>query len=95
MRKNGKSNFRLPELRCDQFFVLDDPSLYHEGLGLRWEQTEYLGPDQVNIDVGGGAGGAAWRFRVRWDLVLSFVLRLGTAPRPPGLWVGSGCIRLR
>lgn len=45
MRANGKGSFHHPALRGDQFFVLDEPSLYHEETGLHWEDAEYLGEE--------------------------------------------------
>ena len=41
----GKGQFVRPDLRADQFFVLTDPSLYHEDTGLHWEDAEYLGAE--------------------------------------------------
>ncbi|MDD8024525.1 MAG: CRISPR-associated endonuclease Cas3'' [Paracoccaceae bacterium] len=46
LRANGKGSFHAPELRGDQFFVLDEPSLYHGAFGLWWEQADYLSADQ-------------------------------------------------
>lgn len=43
LRRNGKGDFRATDLRGDQFFVLEDNSLYHKTTGLRWEDAEYLG----------------------------------------------------
>lgn len=45
MRANGKGSFHEPALRGDQFFVLDEPSLYHEETGLHWEEAEFLAVD--------------------------------------------------
>lgn len=42
MRANGKGSFHNPGLRADQFFVLDEPSLYRDDIGLWWESAEYL-----------------------------------------------------
>ncbi|MFC6499732.1 CRISPR-associated helicase Cas3' [Gemmobacter lanyuensis] len=42
MRENGKGSFHDPRQRCDQFFVLDEPSLYHDDTGLHWEEAEFL-----------------------------------------------------
>ena len=39
----GKGYFAQPKLRGDQFFVLEDMSLYHDDTGLHWEDAEYLG----------------------------------------------------
>lgn len=49
LRVNGKGDFRARELRGDQFFVLDDLSLYHDVFGLWWEQADYLSADQEVI----------------------------------------------
>lgn len=46
LRQNGKGSFCAPELRGDQFFVLDEPLLYRQDFGLWWEQAEYLSADQ-------------------------------------------------
>lgn len=46
LRVNGKGDFVAQDVRGDQFFVLSDDSLYHEGFGLWWEQAEFLGADQ-------------------------------------------------
>ena len=46
LRENGKGSFHHPGLRGDQFFVLDEPSLYHEDIGLHWEAAEYLTSEQ-------------------------------------------------
>jgi len=45
LRQNGKGSFRNPDLRGDQFFVLDDKDLYHADTGLRWEDADYLAAD--------------------------------------------------
>jgi CRISPR-associated endonuclease/helicase Cas3 len=45
LRQNGKGSFRAPDLRGDQFFVLEDNDLYHADTGLRWEDAEYLAAD--------------------------------------------------
>lgn len=45
----GKAHFAWPELRGDQFVVLDALDLYHADSGLRWEDAEYLGAEQWNI----------------------------------------------
>lgn len=49
IRINGKGSFCKPDLRGDQFFVLDDPSLYHEETGLHWEDAEFLAADSTLI----------------------------------------------
>ncbi len=49
LRANGKGSFHHPTLRGDQFFVLDEPSLYHDETGLRWEEADYLGAEEWNI----------------------------------------------
>ncbi|WP_225028037.1 hypothetical protein [Xinfangfangia pollutisoli] len=49
MRENGKGTFRNPDLRGDQFFVLCDPSLYREDIGLWWESAEYLSLEESVI----------------------------------------------
>ena len=41
----GKGYFAQPKQRGDQFFVLEDMSLYHEETGLHWEDAEYLGTE--------------------------------------------------
>lgn len=46
MRANGKGSFHHPDLRGDQFFVLDEPSLYREETGLHWEAAEFLAAEQ-------------------------------------------------
>ena len=45
LRRTQKGSFHHPKLRGDQFFVLDDPSLYHDETGLHWEEAEYLGAE--------------------------------------------------
>lgn len=45
----GKAHYAWPELRGDQFVLLDALDLYHEASGLRWEDAEYLGAEQWNI----------------------------------------------
>jgi CRISPR-associated endonuclease/helicase Cas3 len=42
LRRNGKGSFYHPTLRGDQFFVLDETSLYHDDTGLHWENAEFL-----------------------------------------------------
>ena len=42
----GKARFHHPELRGDQFCVLEEMSLYHADSGLRWEDAEYLAADK-------------------------------------------------
>lgn len=49
LRGNGKGSFHHPDLRGDQFFVLDEPSLYHDDTGLLWEDAEYLAADQWQL----------------------------------------------
>lgn len=49
LRMNGKGSFHAPNLRGDQFFVLDEPSLYHDDIGLWWEHADYLSADQAFI----------------------------------------------
>lgn len=43
--RNGHASFHHPELRGDQFCVLDNHSLYHGDTGLWWEHAEYLGEE--------------------------------------------------
>lgn len=45
----GKAHFACPELRGDQFVVLDARDLYYADSGLRWEDAEYLGVEQWSI----------------------------------------------
>ena len=45
----GKAAFRAPELRGDQFAVLEAMDLYHEDSGLWWEDAEYLAVEQMMI----------------------------------------------
>ena len=45
----GKGYFANPDLRGDQFFVLEDMSLYHPETGLHWEDAEYLGTEAAII----------------------------------------------
>lgn len=40
--QNGHAGFRNPDLRGDQFCVLETLSLYHEDSGLWWEHADYL-----------------------------------------------------
>ncbi|WP_442772603.1 CRISPR-associated endonuclease Cas3'' [Paenirhodobacter enshiensis] len=42
---NGHASFAAPELRGDQFCVLNTPSLYRAETGLWWEGAEYLGEE--------------------------------------------------
>ena len=42
----GHASFHQPELRGDQFCVLDNAALYHADSGLWWEHAEYLGTEQ-------------------------------------------------
>ena len=46
LHRNGKGSFHAPDLRGDQFFVLEDPSLYDMSFGLWWERADYLSADQ-------------------------------------------------
>jgi len=46
---NGRARFERPDLRGDQFVVLDDLGLYHEDSGLWWEDAEYLGVEAAII----------------------------------------------
>lgn len=43
---NGRASYHHPELRGNQFCVLDDMTLYHADTGLWWEHAEYLGTEQ-------------------------------------------------
>ncbi len=43
---NGHARFHAPDLRGDQFCVLESGDLYHEDFGLWWENAEYLSRDQ-------------------------------------------------
>jgi CRISPR-associated endonuclease/helicase Cas3 len=49
LRTNGKGDFASRDARGDQFFVLKDLSLYHQDIGLWWEQADYLAHDQLTI----------------------------------------------
>jgi CRISPR-associated endonuclease/helicase Cas3 len=44
---NGRVKFIAPELRDDQFAVLQDSTLYNPELGLLWENADYLTSDQL------------------------------------------------
>jgi CRISPR-associated endonuclease/helicase Cas3 len=46
---NGKAHFAHPELRGDQFAVLDDLGLYHQDSGLWWEDAEYLATEAAIV----------------------------------------------
>lgn len=46
---NGKASFHRPDLRGDQFCVLDEMSLYHDDSGLWWEDADYLAGEQWMI----------------------------------------------
>jgi CRISPR-associated endonuclease/helicase Cas3 len=46
---NGHARFRNPQLRGDQFCVLETGSLYREGSGLWWEDAEYLAAEATVI----------------------------------------------
>jgi CRISPR-associated endonuclease/helicase Cas3 len=45
----GKAAFVAPELRGDQFCVLEASELYHDDSGLWWEDAEYLSTEQMVI----------------------------------------------
>ena len=45
----GHVRFVEPDLRADQFAVLQTESLYEEEVGLRWENSEYLGMENSII----------------------------------------------
>ncbi|MCX8508971.1 MAG: CRISPR-associated helicase Cas3' [Rhodobacteraceae bacterium] len=45
LRTNCKGSFHHSTLRGNQFFVLDEPSLYEDETGLLWEQAEFLAAD--------------------------------------------------
>ncbi|MHA7777178.1 CRISPR-associated helicase Cas3' [Roseibium sp. M-1] len=47
--ENGKAEFKAPDLRGDQFCVLKDKSLYHEEVGLMWEDADYLSIEEMMI----------------------------------------------
>lgn len=40
--RNGHARFHNPDLRGDQFCVLESADLYHQDSGLWWEQADYL-----------------------------------------------------
>lgn len=46
---NGHARFHAPELRGDQFCVLESDGLYREDFGLWWERADYLAADQSII----------------------------------------------
>ena len=46
LRVSGKGSFHHPRLRGEQFFVLNDPALYHEDSGLHWEEAEFLSVEE-------------------------------------------------
>lgn len=46
---NGHVSFHRPNLRGDQFAVLDNGSLYKGDIGLLWEDAEYLSMEQSMI----------------------------------------------
>ncbi|MHC0055653.1 CRISPR-associated endonuclease Cas3'' [Actibacterium sp. D379-3] len=48
LRACGHASFARPDLRGDQFCVLDTTSLYHTDSGLWWEDAEYLA-DEMRI----------------------------------------------
>lgn len=45
----GKAHFAHPDLREDQFVILNNPELYHYDSGLWWEDAEYLTDEQTMI----------------------------------------------
>ena len=45
----GQVSFHRPDLRGDQFAVLDNMSLYKKDVGLKWEDAEYLSVEQSII----------------------------------------------
>lgn len=47
--RNGHVRFFSPELRGDQFAVLETPSLYKEDVGLLWEDADYLGMESMMV----------------------------------------------
>lgn len=49
LRINGKGSFHAADQRGDQFFVLDEPSLYHDDIGLWWEKADELSDGQMFI----------------------------------------------
>jgi CRISPR-associated endonuclease/helicase Cas3 len=49
LRANGKGEFTAAHLRGDTFFVLTEPALYRDDVGLWWEQADYLSADQSFI----------------------------------------------
>lgn len=46
---NGHARFYAPDLRGDQFCVLETDGLYREDFGLWWEQADYLDADMAVI----------------------------------------------
>ncbi len=44
---NGRVSFHRPDLRGDQFAVLDDSTLYREDTGLIWEDADYLSMESL------------------------------------------------
>lgn len=46
---NGHAAFRAPDLRGDQFCVLETDSLYRKDFGLWWERADYLDADMAVI----------------------------------------------
>ncbi len=46
---NGHARFHAPELRADQFCVLETTELYRQEFGLHWEQADYLSADTTLI----------------------------------------------
>jgi CRISPR-associated endonuclease/helicase Cas3 len=49
LRINGKGSFVSAEIRGDQFFVLSDPGLYRQNIGLFWEGADELSETQAMI----------------------------------------------
>jgi len=49
LQSNGKGSFKHSALRGDQFFVLDEMSLYSDEVGLTWENADFLTADQSII----------------------------------------------
>lgn len=47
--RNGHVTFVRPDLRADQFAVLQTESLYREDVGLLWEDADYLGMENMII----------------------------------------------
>lgn len=47
--KNGHVTFVAPQLRADQFAVLETASLYQSDVGLLWEDADYLGVENMIV----------------------------------------------